>query len=97
MKKYNSFSSPEVKKLYICKSQITKSLLKEMNLPDFNLNYAKIVFEDCIQKDNAVWVYTGSKTDKNKRRLTAFVRKEVYYREFVKGLPRSYKIRKVDQ
>lgn len=97
MKKYNSFASSEVRDLYICKSQITKSLLKELGLSNFNIDYAIQVFEDCIHKDNAVWVFTGSKTDKKRRRLTAFVRKEVFFREFVKGLPYSYKTQRKDQ
>ena len=98
MKIYNSFASSEVKDLYICKSQITRKLLKDLNLPNyFNLDYAKAVFEDCIHKENVIWVYTGSKTDKNKRRLTPFVKRSVYYREFVKGLSYSYKTQRKGQ
>lgn len=98
MEKYNGFASQEAKNKYICKSQITRTLLNELNLPNYlNIEYAKSVFEDCIYKDNVVWVYTGSKRDKNKRRLTPFVKKSDYYHEFVKGLSYSYKKRKSDQ
>lgn len=98
MKKYNAFASQETKDLYICKSQITRSLLNELNLPNYlDIDYAKSVFEDCILRGNAVWVYTGSQYNKNKRRLTPFVLKTDYYQEFVKGRSRSYKKRKSDQ
>ena len=98
MKKYNAFASQETKDMYICKSQITRSLLNDLNLPNnLSLEYAKSVFEDCILKGNSVWVYTGSQHDNNKRRLTPFVLKLDYYKEFVKGLSHPYKKRKNDQ
>lgn len=89
MKKYNAFASEDVRRDYICKSEITRELLNELNIPkDITIDYAKKIFNDCIYKENVVWVYRGSSKDKKKRRLTPFVKRRTFYYELIKGLPR---------
>ena len=86
MKVYKSFASKEVRNSYICKSEITKDLLRDLNISDsVTINYAKNVFDDLVDEDCYIVVPVGSIHDKSRRKHVKFVSKNVFYKALIKG------------
>lgn len=85
MENFNGFASAKARAKYVCKSEITRSLLERMHVEDcISVDEAKKIFEDI--KNDYIVVPTGSKFDKNKSRHTKFVSKVVLYDAIIKGL-----------
>lgn len=73
--------------VYVCKSDITKSLLKRYGFPDYLL--VKDVLKDfysLVYRGRFHTFTTGNSIDKRKRRHTTFVNIYELYRLVVKGL-----------
>lgn len=84
MKVYKSFASKETRDAYICKSEITRDLLRELNIPDtYSVDKAKKVFDGLRHERYVILVETGSKFDASKRRKTKFVSKFFFYKSLV--------------
>lgn len=84
MKEYKSFASKEARNEYVCKSEITRELLRKMHISDYvSVESAKESFDN-IRRDYII-VPTGSKTDKKKTRHTKFVKKNILYDAIIKG------------
>ena len=84
MKVYKSFASQSTRNSYICKSEITRDLLRGLNIPDgYSVDKAKKIFDSLRHERYVILVETGSKFDPKKRRKTKFVSKFFFYKSLV--------------
>ena len=73
-------------KVYLCKSDITRNLLRKMRIPDdVSLEFARECFKDCIENGHFRVLITGDKNNKRKQRHTAYVLDYVFYKSVIKG------------
>lgn len=86
MKIYNSFASYDARRKYVCRSDITADLLKEMKLYDYISVKEAIQVFDSISDINLIrYVMTGSIKDKKRRRRTKFVSRYTLYKAIIQS------------
>lgn len=82
---YFGFKTIEEKNKWICKSEINRSNMRKMGIPDnISLDDIKCVFETIHEPNYVVWMLVGNQLNKNQRKHVKYVLKSALYHRLIK-------------
>lgn len=82
---YSGFASPKQKGNYLCKSEITRSNLRKMGIPDFiEIKEVNEAFEELEKEPFVYYIRRGNLKVRGRNRVTKYVNKHALYKKVIK-------------